>query len=180
MIDESDAMLVQRSLAGDATAARTLVDRYNGYVSVIIRGKGIRQDADVEDIRQNVWLAVYRALARYDEQYKFKSWLGKIASNATTGHMRKKGRKGLEFFPEGFEPSDESSMPGLQTEIFDMIVRLSEREQQIIRMNYLEEMSPGEIADRLGVSTWIVYRDRCDALGKLREMLLEANDLSKG
>lgn len=73
-------MLVARVLDGDATAFRTLVDRYHVPCSrFALRMLGHREDA--EDAIQEAFISAYRGLGRYDERNRFRAWLYRILVN---------------------------------------------------------------------------------------------------
>jgi RNA polymerase sigma-70 factor (ECF subfamily) len=85
---ETDAELVTSALRGSQEAFRELVTRFERPVySLVLR---MVQDSGVaEDLAQEVFVKAFRRLATYDPQWKFSSWLFKIAHNTTIDHLRR-------------------------------------------------------------------------------------------
>src|SRR5262249_12994173 len=75
-----DNALVQGCLGGDEHAFEILVVRYQGPIyNAVLRM--VRDRDDASDLTQNAFLKAYQQLARFDPQYKFFSWLYRIAIN---------------------------------------------------------------------------------------------------
>ena len=66
-----------------------LVRRYQArVVAHVARMVGSREDA--LDLAQEIFLKVFQALERYNPEYKFSTWLFRIAGNAAIDHLRKR------------------------------------------------------------------------------------------
>ena len=77
---DSDALLVERAVAGDKKAFELLVIKYHRRIQRLI-GRMVR-DADlVEDIAQDTFIRAYRALAQFRGDAQFYTWLYRIAIN---------------------------------------------------------------------------------------------------
>jgi RNA polymerase sigma-70 factor (ECF subfamily) len=72
-VDDEDATLVARALAGDARGFEQLVRRYNQRVFRTARAV-LGSDADAEDAAQQAWLAIYVHLAQWSARGSFCSW----------------------------------------------------------------------------------------------------------
>ena len=77
---DSDAMLVERSVAGDQRAFELLVIKYQRRVERLI-GRMVRDVDIVEDIAQETFIRAYRALHQFRGDAKFYTWLYRIAVN---------------------------------------------------------------------------------------------------
>ena len=85
---KTDAELVAGALKGSQDAYRELVKRFERPVySLIVRM--VQDPATAEDLAQEVFVKAFRRLGTYDPQWKFSSWLFKIAHNATIDHLRR-------------------------------------------------------------------------------------------
>jgi RNA polymerase sigma-70 factor (ECF subfamily) len=85
---KTDAELVTSALRGSQDAYRELVKRFERPVySLILRM--VQDSASAEDLAQEVFVKAFRRLDSYDPQWKFSSWLFKIAHNATIDHLRR-------------------------------------------------------------------------------------------
>jgi RNA polymerase sigma-70 factor, ECF subfamily len=77
---DSDAMLVQRAVAGDQRAFELLVIKYQRRVERLI-GRMVRDVDLVEDIAQETFIRAYRALHQFRGDAQFYTWLYRIAVN---------------------------------------------------------------------------------------------------
>jgi RNA polymerase sigma-70 factor, ECF subfamily len=103
-ISEDDEVLVARILAGDEDLFGSLVRRYQTRVHAhVTRMIGHREDA--LDLTQEVFLKVFQALPRFNPEYKFSTWLFRIAGNAAIDHLRKRRPKVVPLDP----PESEST-----------------------------------------------------------------------
>jgi len=93
----TDVELVERYLAGDERGFQVLVQRYqNRMVNFIQRSIGDRDRA--EDLAQEVFIRVYRHMARFDTTKKFSTWIYTIASNLAKNELRNRSRNPLVLF----------------------------------------------------------------------------------
>ncbi|MDO9277620.1 MAG: RNA polymerase sigma factor RpoE [Polaromonas sp.] len=77
---DSDALLVERAVAGDQKAFELLVIKYERRIQRLI-GRMVRDVDLVEDIAQETFIRVYRALAQFRGDAQFYTWLYRIAVN---------------------------------------------------------------------------------------------------
>jgi RNA polymerase sigma-70 factor (ECF subfamily) len=87
-VNDDDGALVARCLAGDQEACAELVNRYVRMVGTVIwRGTG--RLAEVEDLTQEVFLRVFRALPYYDRRARLSTWIYTIAHRVTIDFLRR-------------------------------------------------------------------------------------------
>lgn len=77
---DSDAQLVQRTVAGDQQAFELLVIKYQRRIQRLI-GRMVRDVDLVEDIAQETFIRAYRALHQFRGDAQFYTWLYRIAVN---------------------------------------------------------------------------------------------------
>src|SRR5215467_13281951 len=84
----ADGELVLNALAGRESGFEELVRRYQRPIAAYIyRMVG---DYDVAlDLTQDVFIKVYNSLVRYRSEFKFSTWIYKIAHNAAIDHLRR-------------------------------------------------------------------------------------------
>jgi len=107
--DRRDKILVRRLKLGDERAFQELVQTYQNRVfGLVFRMIGNRQEA--EDLAQDVFLTVYKAIGSYRGEGRFYTWLYRVASN--TCKNRIKYRKGRHFNTRvDVDDSTEAQMP---------------------------------------------------------------------
>jgi RNA polymerase sigma-70 factor (ECF subfamily) len=77
---DSDAVLVERTVAGDQRAFELLVIKYQRRIQRLI-GRMVRDVDAVEDIAQETFIRAYRALPKFRGEAQFYTWLYRIAVN---------------------------------------------------------------------------------------------------
>ncbi|MFP5285944.1 MAG: RNA polymerase sigma factor, partial [Thermoanaerobaculia bacterium] len=88
----TDEDLVAAVLEGDRDRFGDLVDRYQGrLVNYLFRL--LRNVDDAHDLAQEVLVKVYQVLDRYDPQYRFSTWLFRVAQNAAIDQIRRRRLK---------------------------------------------------------------------------------------
>lgn len=101
----SDQEVVRHALAGREAAYRELIARYQRPVfSLIFRM--VRDRELAEDLAQETFIKVLNAIDSYRPEYKFSSWIFKIANNAAIDHLR---RRQLDTLSLDGSPHAESS-----------------------------------------------------------------------
>src|SRR5215207_11307385 len=89
MDQPTDEDLVAAVLEGDRDRFGDLVDRYQGrLVNYLFRL--LRNVDDAHDLAQEVFVKVYQVLDRYDPQYRFSTWLFRVAQNAAIDQIRRR------------------------------------------------------------------------------------------
>src|SRR3954465_1766033 len=83
-----DRDLVATAVAGHEGGFEELVRRYQRPISAYVyRMVG---DYDVAlDLTQEIFIKVYGSLARYRSEFKFSTWIYKIAHNCAVDHLRR-------------------------------------------------------------------------------------------
>ena len=85
----TDQEVVTRARTGEEAAYRELVRRYERPVfSLIFRM--VRNRELAEDLSQETFIKVLNALDSYRPEFKFSSWVFKIANNAAIDHLRRR------------------------------------------------------------------------------------------
>lgn len=88
---DTDAELMRRAKAGDASAFAQLVRRYESALRhVALARLGVRESA--EDVVQEVLWAAFRSRHTYDERFGFRTWLWTILLNRCRYHAQRQAR----------------------------------------------------------------------------------------
>ncbi len=95
----TDDELVLGVLEGDRERFGELVERYQGrLVNYLFRL--LRNLDEAHELAQEVFLKVYQVLDRYDPQYKFSTWLFRVAQNAAIDQIRRRRLKLVSLHQE--------------------------------------------------------------------------------
>ncbi len=86
---DTDAIAVERTLAGDRDAFRVLVERHSHNVfRLAYRMTGNQHDA--EEVVQEAFLRAYQKLSQFAERANFGTWVYRIAANYAIDRMRQR------------------------------------------------------------------------------------------
>ncbi len=96
---DPDAALMLRVKRGDRAAFTGLVEKYKQPVMNFVF-RSLRDEAEAEDVAQNVFLQVYKSRARYERTAKFSTWLFTIARNLCLNEIRRRSRHPAESLEE--------------------------------------------------------------------------------
>src|SRR6184192_2490013 len=96
---QADGELVTSALAGREAGFEELVRRYQRPIAAYV----YRMTGDYEaalDLTQEVFIKVYNSLARYRPEFKFSTWIYKIAHNSAVDHLRRVGTREQSLIAE--------------------------------------------------------------------------------
>jgi RNA polymerase sigma factor (sigma-70 family) len=88
-LEQTDYELVKICLSGKRDIFSEIVTRYKRLVYAIIYNF-MGDSPDVNDLFQEVFLRVYKSLARYNPDYQFSTWAAKITTNVCLDRLRQK------------------------------------------------------------------------------------------
>jgi RNA polymerase sigma-70 factor (ECF subfamily) len=176
----SSGDLVQRVREGDAGALGTLYDLHHGVVRAFAR-RLLRDEAAAEDLVHDVFVALPRALERFEGKSSLRTYLVSIAVNHARHHDRGTARRlrALERYHETRVPDasvapDEASAQRRLAAIMGRALETLPMEQRIvIVLCTIEERTSVEVAEILGVPEGTVRTRLFHARRKLREQLTE-------
>ena len=120
----TDEELVAEVLGGDRERFGDLVDRYQGrLVNYLFRL--LRNVDDAHDLAQDVLVKVYQVLDRYDPQYKFSTWLFRVAQNAAIDQIRRRRLQLVSLRQDDDEGEGRDwDLPSLEREMRKILDRL--------------------------------------------------------
>jgi RNA polymerase sigma-70 factor (ECF subfamily) len=93
---QDDEKLIADALNGDQQAYTALVNRHRSAIFHIIN-KIVRNDDIAADLVQETFMKAFASLATYRSEYRFSTWLYKIAANTSIDHLRKKRIQALSL-----------------------------------------------------------------------------------
>jgi RNA polymerase sigma-70 factor, ECF subfamily len=174
--DAEERRLIDRSAAGDQEAFRQLVIRHHRLV-INVAFRALGELSLAEDVAQEVFLKVYKALPGYRHEKPFKHWLHRVAANAVTDALRRRrpvvSLDDLEQPPASREsdPVDVATRHDLQRAVRQAIASLPSHYRDTIALQAFGELSYGEIAKTLDIPLGTVMSRLNGAKRLLRERL---------
>ncbi len=185
----SDQQIVAWALDGAESAYRELLRRYERPVYSLIY-RMVRDRELAQDLTQETFIKVLNALGRYRPEYKFSSWVFKIANNAAIDQLRRKeldtlslqgspdattpdrvGATSLQVGDRGESPLEELEAREIGDAIEEAIGRLRPEYRACIVMRHIEGRPYDEIAEALDLPLGTVKTYIHRARAELRELL---------
>ena len=178
-MDEQQA--IQRLKTGDSSGLEFLVSRHQ--VKAVRTAYLITRDPGLaEDVVQDAFLQVYRAIRGFDSSRPFEPWFMRSVINASVKMMQKSARQ-----VQVGDEADESILAELvsrvesveeqvesieiQNQIWDAMQKLSPRQRAVIVQRYFLEMSEKEMAEESGTAPGTVKWLLSAARERLRGLL---------
>jgi RNA polymerase sigma-70 factor (ECF subfamily) len=154
VMDPSDAVLVERCLAGNTGAYNDLILRYQDAVfGFVLKMTGNWHEA--ADLTQDTFLRAYRKLDFYDPRFAFGKWLISIAANLTKNRFRsffRRRRMEQELAARLDNPIQSPTVnPGVE-ELHQVLRQIPEKLRAPLVLKHVEGYSYQEIARTLGIS----------------------------
>jgi RNA polymerase sigma-70 factor (ECF subfamily) len=152
----SDAELVRKTLAGDREAFGRLVERHRRTIFALSVQRGFQQ-SEADDLAQETFVRAFKSLACLQDPEQFARWLygiaGHVAADAARTRKRRREVGELDDAPElaaedGAHERVDADRESAQ--VFQALAELPEEQRLVLTLRYLEELSPKEIAERLG------------------------------
>jgi RNA polymerase sigma-70 factor (ECF subfamily) len=168
-----EQVLVLRCQTGDEAAFAELVGRYSPRLRYFLRKMLARPAAEVEDALQEVWLDVYRGVARLAAPAAFRTWLYRVARDRTLRTLRRR-RHDPKPLPE--EPADDADDPGGFTaedaaRVHAALDAVAPEHREVLVLRFLEEMNYDDIARVVGCQLGTVRSRLHYAKRALRRLL---------
>jgi RNA polymerase sigma-70 factor (ECF subfamily) len=168
---ETDAQLVARCRAGGEDAWRELVDRFSRYVyAIAVQGFRLN-DADAEDVFQEVFARAYERLRDLRDDEAIKPWLAQLTRRLCIDSRRASSRE---------HPSDEEASEGRDDvlarldealAVHEALALLPDHCQEILDRFFARDESYRTIGDALDIPAGTIASRISRCLVKLRDSL---------
>lgn len=174
----TDFLTIQRAIEGDERALRALWSQHAPHIDAVVRR--LAGDPDLaEDIAQEVWIQIFRALPTYRGESQFGTWAHRIAVNRTLNALRRTRRltrieTDIEEETVAVEHGGDRAM--LRSVIDAAASQLSPGARTVFLMHDVEGYTHEEIATELGITAGGSKSQLFKARAKLRRLLAHVID----
>ncbi|MCB1023361.1 MAG: sigma-70 family RNA polymerase sigma factor [Acidobacteria bacterium] len=180
-----DKELIAIAIGGREETFEELVRRYQRpIVSYVYR---MLNDYDLSlDVAQEVFIKVYNSLERYSSDYKFSTWLYRIAHNAAIDHIRRRSGKEQSLETESSDgtyqlqiesprptPEEDRERSEWRNEIEAVVKCLPSVYRELIVLRHSKDLSYGEISEVTGLPLGTVKNRLFRAREMMREMFVD-------
>ncbi len=181
----NDRDLVATAAAGVEGSFEELVRRYQRPISAYV----YRMVGDYEaalDVTQEIFIKVYGSLSRYRPEFKFSTWIYKIAHNSAVDHLRRNagrersivnGTEGEQYdmpIESGsLSPEQESEREERRVEIELVVKSLPSAYRELIILRHSQDLTYEEIVDVTGLPLGTVKNRLFRAREMMRQLFLD-------
>ncbi len=161
-----------RAQAGDSAAFAALVRQHQSMVFSLALHT-LRSRPAAEDLAQEVFLELYRGLARLQSPAHVLSWLRRVTLHRCIDEIRRRRVRpehGTDTLPEqGTSPRPRELF--LEGRLQELVASLPARARMVVVLRYQEELEPSEIAEALRMPINTVKSHLRRSLAALRARL---------
>ena len=175
----TDSDLVATAINGAEGSFEELVRRYQRPISAYVyRMVGNYESA--LDLTQEIFIKVYGSLRKYRSEFKFSTWIYKIAHNAAVDHLRRSSTREQSLIngseTDNFElpiesdrlsPEQESERKERRVEIESVVRALPASYRELIILRHSQDLTYEEIVEVTGLPLGTVK----NRLFRAREMM---------
>jgi RNA polymerase sigma-70 factor, ECF subfamily len=175
----NDRDLVASAISGFEGSFEELVRRYQRPISAYV----YRMVGDYEsalDLTQEIFIKIYNSLYRYRAEFKFSTWIYKIAHNSAVDHLRRNSTREQSLISgtedDQFElpiesgrlsPEQESERKERRSEIEAVVRTLPTNYRELVILRHSQDLTYEEIVEVTGLPLGTVK----NRLFRAREMM---------
>jgi RNA polymerase sigma-70 factor (ECF subfamily) len=181
----ADVELVQTAVAGREASFEELVRRYQRPIAAYVYRMVGDYDAAL-DLTQEVFIKVYNSLSRYRAEFKFSTWIYKIAHNAAIDHLRRHAvreqslttsvdgeRREVAIESRRLTPEQESERKERRSEIESVVQLLPASYRELVVLRHSHDLSYDEMAEVTGLPLGTVKNRLFRAREAMRDLLVQ-------
>ncbi|CAN5418392.1 sigma-70 family RNA polymerase sigma factor [soil metagenome] len=181
----TDGELIEKAIGGREDGFEELVRRYQRPITGYIYRMLNNYDSSL-DVTQEVFIKVYNSLERYSSDYKFSTWLYRIARNAAIDYMRRNstyqqsletenadGTYQLQIASPQPTPEQNRERSEWRTEIESVVKCLPSVYRELILLRHGQDLSYDEIAEITELPLGTVKNRLFRAREMMREIFVE-------
>lgn len=182
---QTDGELIVSAIAGRSDGFEELVRRYQRPITGYVFRMLGNYESSI-DVTQEVFIKVYNSLTKYSNEYKFSTWLYRIAHNAAIDHMRRNSMQTQSIEVENadgtFQLQIESRDPSPEVEHergewrneIDAVVKcLPAAYRDLIILRHSKDLSYDEIAEITSLPLGTVKNRLFRAREMMRELFID-------
>lgn len=180
--DSSDIELIHSLRSGSKQALGILYDRYGSLVYTIAL-KILKQPSDAEDLTQDIFLNFWKREKFDPNRATLSVYICMMARSRALNRLASHGsyQRSLQRLQWSFSedrstatPLEKASLVEQQEAVQRALAQLSDRQRQILEMNFYQGLSHSQIAQQLDMPLGTVKTKARQGLMELRQQLGDA------
>lgn len=177
-----DKSILQRCKKNDKGAFAELFRFYQNYLFKICFSY-VQNEQSALDLMQEIFIKLYKNIAKYDEKYPFHPWLRRVAVNTCLNEKRKQHPQSVPLLKDDEDLSladqlaaEEDTQQEVERHDMARIIRqhincLPEKQRMVIILRYYEDLSYEEISELMNIPLGTVKTDLYRAKNALKDKL---------
>ncbi len=154
MTTDQETSIINKITGGDTQAFAILVDRYKDLVFTLSM-RMLKNREEAEEVSQDTFIKVYKALAKFKGDSKLSTWVYKVAYNTCLDRIKKNNRRQREIAIDSFTENQiktlDNALEAMETAeqqktIQDCLQQLAGKDSFLLTLFYFEELSLEEIS----------------------------------
>jgi RNA polymerase sigma-70 factor, ECF subfamily len=167
--------IIKKAKAGDQDAFSSLYNAYFKKIYTFIFYRVSHKEI-AEDLAEDVFIKAYHKISTIKDAKSFEAWLYQIARNRVIDHYReKKIEVNIDELENVLEYEstvvDAVNLGYDQKLLLELLGNLSDEQQLVIRLKFLDELENFEIAALIGKTEGAIRVIQHRALAKLQELI---------
>jgi RNA polymerase sigma factor (sigma-70 family) len=178
-LEEKDLLAKVRNPETRSYGFNLLVREYQQRVYWHVRKMVIDHD-DADDLTQEVFIKVHKAIDQFREDAQLFTWIYRIATNECLGFLAKKRKRFFlpiedisEQLASKIDSSNHLSGDDIQKKLQKAILKLPDKQRLVFNMKYYDEMPYEQISEITDTSIGALKASYHHAVKKIEEFLAE-------
>jgi RNA polymerase sigma-70 factor (ECF subfamily) len=167
--------LVRQATGGDLDAFEELIRRLQRRVYGFAYHH-VRDLDEAHDLTQEIFVKLYRNLARYDPARPFEPWFWKLAANTSINYRRKRIPVPTDQSPDHIAVAD-NTLPQHDPALSDALTQLDPAYRLPILLHYYADLSLEQVGQSMSLSIPAIKSRLHRARALLRNSLAESEEM---
>jgi len=175
---QDEDLIVQRAQKQDPEALSKIYEMYFDKIYRYLAVR-IRNEAEAEDLTQQVFMKVLQSISSYKSQgVPFSSWIYRIAHNQMVDFMRQQNKKatvdieGLQIPYAGDDPQQAMEKQVDVQALKEATRKLTASQQEVLSLRFTGELPIARCAEIMGKSEGAIKALQHSAVMALRKLLV--------
>jgi RNA polymerase sigma-70 factor (ECF subfamily) len=167
--------LIRQATGGDLDAFEEVVRRMQRRVYGFAY-QHLRDLDEAHDLTQEIFVKLYRNLARYDTERPFEPWFWKLAANTTINYRRKRVPVPTDQSADQRLTGDDAPLPAHDPVLVDALAQLDPAYRLPILLHYYADLPLAQVAQSLNLTVPATKSRLHRARALLRNALAESEE----
>lgn len=179
LISDTEIVALMLTTGQQNSGLRQLMNRYQESLYWVIKNI-VESHDDTDDVLQNTFIKAYKNIEKFESRSSLFTWLYRIATNEALTFKKSKQKKATVSIIENSTSSGDKAIENENSED-DVLQKLEyaldtlpERQRQVFKMRYYDELNYEEIANILGLSEGALKASYHHAVKKIEQYIVES------